>query len=128
MARALPTIRSPRTSNMDPSALLAGGGLGGLASMAMSFVYPMLKPAFESQIRRATVTVHWKEGSIDHSFDVTQYIVADQPAQLTPEQMQQMQQQNGVPGQTPPGGALGRRLTRRPAGHGVAAGVSVSTP
>jgi general secretion pathway protein I len=92
--------------NMDPTALLSGGGLGGLASMAMAFVYPTLKPAFEQQIRRATVTIHWKEGSIDHTFDVTQYIVADQPAQLTPEQMQQMQQtQAGMTGQTPGVGA-----------------------
>ena len=65
-------------NGMDPSTLLSGGG-GGLASMALSFTYPVLKPSFEQQIRRATVTVHWKEGSIDHSFDVTQYLVSDQP-------------------------------------------------
>jgi general secretion pathway protein I len=84
----------------DSTALLSGGALGGIASMAMSMVYPMLKPAFEAQIRRATVTVRWKEGSIEHSFDVTQYLVADPPAQLTAEQAQQvgqgMQQQNGL--------------------------------
>ena len=41
-----------------------------------------LKPSFESQIRRATVTVTWKEGSAEHSFDVTQYVVAAQPVPL----------------------------------------------
>ena len=66
-------------ANMDPSQLLSGGGMGGLASMALSYVYPVLKPSFESQIRRATVTVHWKEGDVGHEFDVTQYMVADQP-------------------------------------------------
>ena len=81
--------------------MLAGGGaLGGIAAMAMSVVYPMLKPSFEAQIRRATVTVNWNEGSIEHSFDVTQYLVADPPAALTPEQLQQVgqgiSQQNGV--------------------------------
>jgi general secretion pathway protein I len=66
-------------AGMDPTQLLAGGGMGGLASMALSFVYPVLKPSFEAQIRRATVTVHWKEGEVGHEFDVTQYMVADQP-------------------------------------------------
>lgn len=63
----------------DPQDILAGNAsLDGLASTAIGFVYPILKPAFEAQIRRATVTVHWKEGSEDKSFDVTQYLVANQ--------------------------------------------------
>lgn len=88
----------------DPKKLLGGGsttGLGGLglglggedeaaggsemdaiASMAMQYVYPILKPSFESQIRRATVTVMWTEGTADKSFDVTQYLVAEQPIML----------------------------------------------
>ncbi|HKU36726.1 MAG TPA: prepilin-type N-terminal cleavage/methylation domain-containing protein [Polyangiales bacterium] len=53
-----------------------------IASMAMQYVYPILKPSFESQIRRATVTVKWKEGSAEQSFDVTQYLVAEQPIKL----------------------------------------------
>ena len=89
----------------DPSKLLGGGstpslgglgmGMGGdegaegggsemdaIASMAMQYVYPILKPSFESQIRRATVAVHWTEGSADKSFDVTQYLVAEQPIKM----------------------------------------------
>lgn len=66
--------------DVDPEEALAGGGLGGMAAMALGYAYPVLKPAFEAQIRRATVIVHWREGSKDHSFDVTQYIVADRPA------------------------------------------------
>jgi general secretion pathway protein I len=68
--------------SMDPNELLSGGGapqLDGLTSAALGFVFPVLKPSFEQQIRRATVTVNWKEGSRDHSFDVTQYLVSDQP-------------------------------------------------
>jgi prepilin-type N-terminal cleavage/methylation domain-containing protein len=53
-----------------------------IASMAMQYVYPILKPAFESQIRRATVTVMWNEGSAEQKFDVTQYLVAEQPIPL----------------------------------------------
>jgi general secretion pathway protein I len=81
-ALGLPTGKDgekPSLDNVDPSQLLSGGGAGGLASMALSMVFPVLKPSFEQQIRRATVTVHWKEGSLDHSFDVTQYLVSDQP-------------------------------------------------
>ena len=53
-----------------------------IASMAMQYVYPILKPSFESQIRRATVTVMWNEGSAAKKFDVTQYLVAEQPIQI----------------------------------------------
>jgi general secretion pathway protein I len=70
--------KKPSAEDIDPTELLSGGG-GGLASMALEFVFPVLKPSFEQQIRRATVTVKWKEGTIEHSFDVTQYLVSDQP-------------------------------------------------
>lgn len=60
----------------DPTSLLSGADTG-LGAMAMQQVFPILKPAFEAQIRRATVTIHWQEGSGDKSFDVTQYLVAE---------------------------------------------------
>ncbi len=67
-------------SGTNPSQLLSGGGpMDAIASMAMQFIYPVLKTSFESQIRRATVKVSWREGSAEHSFDVTQYLVAEQP-------------------------------------------------
>lgn len=94
----------------DPEQMLASGGLGGFASMAMSFAYPVLKPGFEAQIRRATVTVRWTEGSNEHSFDVTQYVVADQPAGVDPNaanQAQQQLQQLTSPGQNPSVPSLG---------------------
>jgi len=68
--------------SMQPQDLLAGNGMGDLGSMAMQFAFPILKPAFESQIRRATVTVKWREGTVDHDFDVTQYLVSDQPIEM----------------------------------------------
>lgn len=58
---------------------LMGGAMGGgLANMAIQFTYPILRPAFEEQIRRATVTVRWEEGDDERSFDVVQFLVADQ--------------------------------------------------
>jgi general secretion pathway protein I len=69
----------------DPTRFLTGSGGGdvdGITAMAMQFVYPVLKPAFQSQIRRATVTVSWPEGHGEKSFDVTQYVVAEQPVPL----------------------------------------------
>jgi general secretion pathway protein I len=70
----------------DPSHYLQGGSgkeVDGITAMAMQFVYPVLKPAFQSQIRRLTVTVSWLEGQAPKSFDVTQYVVAEQPVNLT---------------------------------------------
>ena len=69
----------------DPTRFLtenSGGDVDGITAMAMQFVYPVLKPAFQSQIRRVTVTVSWFEGEGIKSFDVTQYVVAEQPVPL----------------------------------------------
>jgi hypothetical protein len=75
-----PTDSIPNSVLTDPSKMMSGSAdMGGMASAAMQYIYPMLKPVFEGQIRRATVTVAWKEGGADHSFDVTQYLVAEQP-------------------------------------------------
>lgn len=61
---------------------LGGGGMGGggFAEMAISIAFPVMKPAIEEQVRRATVTVKWEfEGaSRPGSFDVVQYLVAPQ--------------------------------------------------
>lgn len=67
--------------NLTPSSVLSGSaGLGGdsMAQLAMSYALPVLKPTIEEQVRRATVTVNWLEGSRPHSFDVVQYLVAEQ--------------------------------------------------
>lgn len=79
-------------ANAEPPSLdemlasTAGSG-DGLAQMAMSYAFPILKPAIEEQVRRATVTVRWHEGTRERSFDVVQYLVAEQPpaATTTPE-------------------------------------------
>lgn len=73
-------------SALDPAAMLAGGGdTGGLASMALSYVFPILKPAFEQQIRRATVVVQWREGDSPKELDVTQYLVSQTPITVPTE-------------------------------------------
>ncbi len=51
-----------------------GAGGSGLLSMAFSIVYPALKPMLEAAIRRVTVTVSWKEGTVDRDFTIVQYI------------------------------------------------------
>jgi general secretion pathway protein I len=51
-----------------------GAGAQGLLSMVFSLVYPSLKPVLESAIRRISVTVAWKEGQIDRTFLLTQYV------------------------------------------------------
>lgn len=67
----------------DPSRFLSGGGeVDAISAMAMQYVYPILKPSFQSQIRRVSVTVEWSEGSADKTFDLSQYVVAEQPVPL----------------------------------------------
>jgi general secretion pathway protein I len=62
---------------------LAANGLdsGLLADLAMSIAFPALKTSIEDQVRRATVTVHWREGKRDSSFDVVRFFVANPPSQ-----------------------------------------------
>jgi len=52
----------------------SGAGMGGLATMALSIVYPTLKPMLEASIRRITVSVKWNEGSSERDFDVVEYV------------------------------------------------------
>jgi len=59
-----------------------GGGTDALAEMAISIAYPVLKPSIEEQVRRATVTVKWRERARTAQFDVVQYVVAEQPPQV----------------------------------------------
>lgn len=55
---------------------LAGGGdRGGLENMLLDLAIPVLTPAIESQVRRATVDVVWREGDREYGFDVSQYLV-----------------------------------------------------
>ena len=51
----------------------------GFAGLAMQIAFPALKPSIEEQVRRATVKVSWNEGAATRSFDVTQFLVAEQP-------------------------------------------------
>jgi general secretion pathway protein I len=68
--------------------IMSGGGDSGggdpLASLAMSYAFPVMKPIIEEQVRRATVTVRWDEGSSQQSFDVVQFLVNELPM-LPPE-------------------------------------------
>jgi general secretion pathway protein I len=50
------------------------GGAGGIEAMAMSFVYPMLKPMLEESIRKLTVTVSWHEGTQSRDMTIVQYV------------------------------------------------------
>ena len=61
-----------------PEAVVAGEA-GNLALLALQLGYPLLKPFFEEQVRRATVTITWKEGDREVGFDVAQFLVSDQP-------------------------------------------------
>ena len=59
-------------------------GVGSLAPMLMSFVYPSLKPMLEASIRKVTVSVAWKEGALDRTLDVTEFVTDPQQGGLNP--------------------------------------------
>ena len=52
----------------------SGAGMGGLATMALSIVYPTLKPMLEASIRRLTVSVKWREGVNERDFKLVEYV------------------------------------------------------
>ena len=62
-----------------PQEVIAGQA-GNLTMLALQIGFPILKPFLEEQVRRATVSVRWTEGSRELGFDVVQYLVAEQPA------------------------------------------------
>lgn len=68
----------------DIESALMGGGSDAVGSYAIQYAFPVLRPAIEEQVRRATVTVKWQEGSSERSFNVVQYLVADQGSATDP--------------------------------------------
>lgn len=50
------------------------GGVGALAPLVMTFVYPRLKPMLEASIRKVTVKVRWREGIRDRDLSIVQYV------------------------------------------------------
>ncbi|MEP7121774.1 MAG: prepilin-type N-terminal cleavage/methylation domain-containing protein [Byssovorax sp.] len=66
----------------DPGALAgaAAGGVGGIASMVMSLVYPSLKVIFEASTRRITVTLTWREGAKSYNESLVQWVASPQKA------------------------------------------------
>ena len=60
------------------------GGPGGIAAMAMSFIYPSLKPMLEASIRKLTVKVAWREGEKERDFSVVQFITSPREGSLNP--------------------------------------------
>lgn len=66
-------------SGMDiENALTGAAGGDAIGSYAVQYAWPILRPQIEDQVRRATVTVIWGQGESERSFDVVQYLVADQ--------------------------------------------------
>ncbi|MBT8463102.1 MAG: prepilin-type N-terminal cleavage/methylation domain-containing protein [Myxococcales bacterium] len=76
------------TESGGPTEQVIAGGAGNLAMLALQIGFPILKPFLEEQVRRATVTVRWTEGSKQRGFDVTQYLVSAQPAR-TDDQLEE---------------------------------------
>ena len=70
-----------------------------------------MKPVIEEGVRRATVTVSWKEGDAEQNFDVVQFLVNELQPALTEQQVEAIQDMGGptggTTGNTPGGGTPG---------------------
>jgi general secretion pathway protein I len=75
---------NPTTGDLANMMTEAGGSMQGMAGIAMSFVYPDLKPMLEASIRKLTVKVIWREGKNDRDFSVQQYVTNPQQGGLDP--------------------------------------------
>jgi general secretion pathway protein I len=75
---------APTPDQMMSGAMMSGGG-DMVSQMALQFVFPILKPQLEEQVRRARVTVRWHEGTNEQEVSVSQYLVAEQPPILATE-------------------------------------------
>jgi general secretion pathway protein I len=102
-------------SNLEQALTGAAGG-DAIGSFAIQYTYPVLRPMIEQQVRRATVSVRWREGARGPElrgpcqenertcFTVVQYLVADQGT-VMPGQDGVVPPGQPAPGQpTPPGG------------------------
>ena len=56
----------------------------GLIGMALSMVYPTLKPMLEASIRKVTVAVKWREGAKDRDLSAVQYVTDPREGSLNP--------------------------------------------
>jgi general secretion pathway protein I len=70
-------------SGQGDLAAMAAGGVGGIASMVMSMVYPDLRRLLEASTRRISVTVRWQQGKRSYDFKVVQWVA--RPQQPPPE-------------------------------------------
>jgi len=98
-ATAAPTA-PPTPEQMMSGAMMSGGG-DMVSQLALQFVFPILKPQLEEQVRRARVTVRWHEGTSEQEVSVSQYLVAEQPPILATEAAIQLLAPPVVP--PPPG-------------------------
>lgn len=48
-----------------------------MSSMVMGMAFPMMKPVIEEGVRRASVSVKWKEGEKEQTFEVVQFLVSE---------------------------------------------------
>ncbi|HJL18980.1 MAG TPA: prepilin-type N-terminal cleavage/methylation domain-containing protein [Sandaracinaceae bacterium LLY-WYZ-13_1] len=102
-------------STEDLSAAL-GGAAGGdvLGAYAVQYAWPVLRPGIEEQVRRVLVTVTWHEGEEERSFDVVQYVVADQGVFVPGQGNEDPQNGASGGGQNQPGQQPNQQQRRAP--------------
>lgn len=103
---------------------MGGGDMGGeggdpIAAMVMEFTFPIMKPLIEEQVRRATVTVSWKEGSSDQNLEIVQFIVNELPMVIADDEDADDNTGGGSTGGGAAGGGAGGGATGGAGGGGA---------
>lgn len=100
MGGAIPGLGPGGSSDPFGSSASSSPGVGGIASMALTMVYPTVKPMFEASIRRVSVSVKWHEGSNERTFDIAQYLTNPLQGGMLPGMPGAPEQIPGMPGTT----------------------------
>ena len=82
--------KNSSSSILDPQTFAAGD----ITQLALQYVYPLLQPTIEEQVRRVDVTIQWQEGDRPKSFNVVQYLVSPN---AVPVSLQQLQDATSTP-------------------------------
>lgn len=81
----------------------SSGGGDPISAMVMELTFPVMKPVIEEGVRRATVTVNWKEGDREQTFDIVQYLVNEMPLLPSESQVENALTGGGTGGSSSPG-------------------------
>ncbi|MCB9667486.1 MAG: type II secretion system protein [Myxococcales bacterium] len=81
-----PSLSEQAGAILDEQSLQSGD----FTQLALQYVYPLLAPTIEEQVRRVEIAIEWKEGTRKQSFSLVQYMVSPNTVPTALQQLQQL--------------------------------------